>query len=102
MVQVINVHPLDVQERIKRGERLQVVDVREDSEVAEGKIPGAMHIPLGQIPERISEVDPNREAIMVCRSGGRSAKACEFLIANGYTKVKNMLGGMSAWSWDVE
>lgn len=102
MVQVVNIHPLDVQERIKRGEVLQVIDVREDNEVAAGTLPGAKHIPLGQIPYRMNEIDPNREVIMVCRSGGRSAKACEFLMANGYSKVKNMLGGMTAWFWDVE
>ncbi|GMA64259.1 rhodanese-like domain-containing protein [Alicyclobacillus fastidiosus] len=102
MAQVVNVLSLDVQERIKRGEALQVIDVREDNEVAAGKIPGAKHIPVGQIPDRMDEIDPHRQAIMVCRSGGRSAKACEFLMANGYSNVKTMMGGMTAWSWDVE
>ncbi|GMA60335.1 rhodanese-like domain-containing protein [Alicyclobacillus fastidiosus] len=102
MAQVVNILPLDVQERIKRGEALQVIDVREDNEVAAGKIPGAKHIPVGQIPDRMNEIDPNRETIMVCRSGGRSAKACQYLMANGYSKVKNMMGGMNGWSWDVE
>lgn len=102
MGQVVNLLPLDVYERIKRGNALQVIDVREDSEVAAGKIPGAIHIPLGQIPDRIHEIDPNRETIMVCRSGGRSSKACDFLMESGYSKVKNMMGGMNAWSWDVE
>lgn len=102
MAQIVNILPLDVQERIKRGESLQIIDVREDSEVAQGKIPGAKHIPLGQIPARVNEIDPNREAIMVCRSGGRSGRACEFLMQSGYQHVKNMMGGMSAWSWDVE
>lgn len=101
-MQVVNILPLDVYERMKRGDNLQIIDVREDAEVATGIIPGAKHIPLGHISERLHEIDSNRETVMVCRSGGRSAKACEFLMSGGYSKVKNMMGGMNAWSWDVE
>jgi rhodanese-related sulfurtransferase len=102
MGNVMNIHPLDVYERLKRGDELQIIDVREASEVAVGKIPWAKHIPLGQIPDRLNEIDPNKETVVVCRSGGRSAKACAFLMSAGFSRVKNMMGGMNAWSWDVE
>ncbi|MDP9727105.1 rhodanese-like domain-containing protein [Alicyclobacillus tolerans] len=99
--QVQNILPLDVQQRLKNGEKLQIIDVREPSEVATGKIPGAKNIPLSQLPHRLNEIDQRKEAIMVCRSGGRSMQACQFLIGQGY-QVKNMMGGMLGWNWDVE
>lgn len=88
--------PEDINEQLKSGISLSIIDVREDEEVAEGMIPGAKHIPLGDIEDRLDEIDKDTEHIMVCRSGGRSTKACEILISNGY-KVQNMVGGMIAW-----
>ncbi len=78
-----------------------MIDVREDDEVAQGKIPGAKHIPLGEIPERLDEMDKNNHYYMVCRSGGRSSKASKFLQHEGYD-VTNVDGGMQAWDGDVE
>jgi rhodanese-related sulfurtransferase len=99
---VINILPLDVKERLARGEKLNIIDVREDEEVATGKIPGAKHIRLSEIPNRLHEIDPHAETILVCRSGNRSSKACEYLMSQGYRHVKNMMGGMRAWEGDVE
>ncbi|WP_042150081.1 rhodanese-like domain-containing protein [Paucisalibacillus sp. EB02] len=82
-------------------EKVNIIDVREDVEVATGIIPGAKHIPLGQIPERLEELDENEHYYMVCRSGGRSSNACQFLIQNGYN-VTNMLGGMLDWEGEME
>ncbi len=99
---IMNILPFDVEQRLKDGEKLQIIDVREPSEVATGKIPSAMNIRLSEIPERISEIDPNQEAIIVCRSGARSASACEYLMNRGYLKVKNLMGGMLAWDGDIQ
>lgn len=88
--------PEELNDEIKKGKQLSIIDVREDDEVAKGMIPGAKHIPLGQIEERLQEINPNEEHIMVCRSGGRSGRACEFLDSHGI-QVKNMVGGMIAW-----
>lgn len=88
--------PEELHEAIKNGNKVSVIDVREDEEVAQGMIPGATHIPLGELPDRLKEIDPKEEHIMVCRSGGRSGRACEFLQQQGY-QVKNMVGGMIAW-----
>lgn len=95
------IKPLEVKEKLENNEELSIIDVREDDEVAQGKIPGAKHIPLGEIPDRLDEIDENREHIMVCRSGGRSGKATDFLESKGY-KVKNMPGGMLEWEGKVE
>ncbi|WJE15617.1 rhodanese-like domain-containing protein [Halobacillus sp. ACCC02827] len=83
------------------SEALNIIDVREDEEVAEGKIPGAAHIPLGFIEERAVELDKDTPYIMVCRSGGRSGRASEILMSKGFD-VTNMEGGMLAWEGPTE
>ena len=88
--------PDELHEQLKNGKKLSIIDVREDDEVAQGMIPGAKHIPLGDIENRLDEIDKDTEHIMVCRSGGRSTKACQILMSKGY-KVQNMVGGMTAW-----
>ncbi|WP_167568725.1 rhodanese-like domain-containing protein [Brevibacillus migulae] len=93
--------PSDVHERLQNREDIVVLDVREPDEWEEGHIPQAKHIPLGVLPERMDELDPDKETIVVCRSGGRSGKACEFLASKGY-RVVNMTGGMSKWFGEVE
>ena len=76
----------------------QFIDVREPDEVAEGTLPGTVNIPLGTLPDRIGELDPNRRAVVLCRSGGRSTQACTFLVANGFGDVINLDGGMLAYT----
>jgi rhodanese-related sulfurtransferase len=91
----------EVNERLKQGEILHLIDVREDDEYAAGRVPGAKHIPLSKIPERLHELDKDKEYIMVCRSGNRSGMASEWLNERGY-HVKNMVGGMLDWTGDIE
>ena len=76
-----------------------VIDVREDAEVAQGKIAQSKHIPLGQLQSRVGELEKykSKPIIMVCRSGHRSAGACGILSKNGFTDVYNLAGGMIAW-----
>ena len=88
--------------RLDRGEKFQFIDVREPHEYEIAKIPGAKLIPLGDLPKRVSELDPNTEVIAHCKMGGRSAKACDFLRASGFKNVKNMIGGITAWSDKID
>lgn len=88
-------------EKLTDGEALNMIDVREDDEVAEGIIPGAKHIALGELPERLHELDKDQHYVMICRSGGRSGNACHFLSEQGYD-VANMVGGMLDWEGEVE
>lgn len=97
MSEIVTIEPAEVKRRIDQGEKLHIIDVREDEEVAEGMIPGAKHIPLGQLPERYGEIPRSGEVVLVCRSGGRSGRACEYLQSLGVSGVKNMTGGMLAW-----
>ncbi|WP_102344957.1 rhodanese-like domain-containing protein [Bacillus sp. Marseille-P3661] len=92
--------PDEVSKKAKEGD-VSIIDVREHDEVAQGKIPGAFHIPLGEIESRLHEIDKDTEHIMVCRSGNRSGIAAQFLKDKGY-KVKNMIGGMLNWKDRVE
>lgn len=75
----------------------QFIDVREPDEVAGGSLPGAMNIPLATLPDRVAELDPARRTVLLCRSGGRSTQACEYLVANGFSDVINLDGGMLAY-----
>lgn len=83
------------------GKPLNIIDVREPEEVATGKIPGAVNIPLGLVEARMDELDQSKEYIIVCRSGGRSGRATQFLASQGYN-VSNMQGGMLAWEGKTE
>lgn len=96
-----NILPQEVQRRLERGEKLNLLDVREHDEWESGHIPGAKHIPLGSLGERYKELDLAEETIVICRSGNRSALACEYLASMGY-KVVNMQGGMIEWTGNIE
>ena len=74
-----------------------ILDVREDWEYAEGHIPGAVLLPLGSIPDRLSEIPQDKTVVAVCRSGNRSGQATQFLRQQGFDNVHNMEGGMIAW-----
>lgn len=73
-----------------------ILDVREDDEFALGRAAGAQHIPLGRLPERIDDLDPDTDYYVICRTGGRSARAAEFLVGRGYSAL-NVAGGSGAW-----
>jgi rhodanese-related sulfurtransferase len=85
-----------IQDTNDRRIRDQILDVREDFEVAEGMIPEALHIPMGDLNARLNELDRSRPVIVVCRSGNRSARVADALNTAGYT-ADTMTGGMTAW-----
>nr|WP_051621135.1 rhodanese-like domain-containing protein [Paenibacillus sp. UNC451MF] len=87
--------------KIQNNEPVFVLDVRESDEWESGHIPGATHIPLGQIARALNELKSSQETVVVCRSGNRSRMACEYLSSFGYNVV-NMKGGMSDWTGKVE
>lgn len=91
----------DVNQAVKlmNNDESIVLDVREDTEVREGKIQGAKHIPLGQLDKRIAELEKSKSKpiLVYCRSGNRSAHACSTLTKNGFEQVTNLSGGFMAW-----
>jgi adenylyltransferase/sulfurtransferase len=85
------------------GDDIQLIDVRQPDEFAFASIEGAKLIPLGEIPSRSGEIDPTRETVIHCKMGGRSARAIEFLRQSGFQgDLKNLVGGITAWSNDVD
>lgn len=97
----MSIPSLSVQElkaELDSGKSLFLLDVREPDEVALGAIPGVVPIPMGQVAERLSEVPHNQDVVVICRSGGRSGRITETLLASGYSQVRNLSGGTMAWS----
>ena len=95
--------PTELKQRLDNGDDIQIVDVREDNEVAIGRLPNSIHIPLGQILGRMKDIDPNRETVVHCKSGGRSARAIEVLQRSGFEgKLMNLKGGILRWSDEVD
>ncbi|WP_338777769.1 rhodanese-like domain-containing protein [Metabacillus sp. FJAT-52054] len=94
------ISPSEVQEKLQNGENIELIDVREDEEVAEGIISKAKHIKMGDIPARAGELDKEKEYIFICRSGRRSENVAAFLQEQGY-KVVNMTGGMLEWKGET-
>ncbi len=96
--------PAELKARLDRGDRLTLVDVREPFEWEIGNLApqGARLIPLGELAERFGEIAPGEEIVLHCRSGGRSAKALEFLRGRGYERLHNLVGGILRWSDEVD
>ena len=91
-----------LKKRIDAGEDLFVLDVRNPNEFQICRIPGTVFLPLPELPNRFAEVPKDREVIVHCKSGMRSAKAIEFLKSQGYTKLVNLTGGILAWAEKVD
>jgi len=95
--------PLEFLERRGSGADLTLLDVREDWETTLAPVPAEIvHIPMGQIADRLAELDPHRETVVICRSGGRSKEVAHFLDAQGFASVYNLAGGILAWSRDLD
>ncbi len=93
----------ELKTRLDQGDDIQIIDVREPNEYEIGKIPNSKLIPLGQVLNRMNEIDPERETVVHCKMGGRSAKAIDALHRSGFQgKLMNLQGGITAWSNDVD
>jgi adenylyltransferase/sulfurtransferase len=97
-----DIDPVEVKAKIDRGDPFVLIDVREPHEYQICRIPHAKLIPLGDLPKRVNELDSADEIVAHCKSGVRSAKAVDFLKQAGFRKVRNMKGGILAWSDKVD
>ena len=97
-----DIDPVEVKAKIDRGDPFVLIDVREPHEYQICRIPYAKLIPLGDLPKRVNELDSADEIVAHCKSGMRSAKAVDFLKQAGFRKVRNMKGGILAWSDKVD
>ena len=103
VTQIPEISVTELKQRLDSGEDIQIIDVREAHEVAVASLPNTTHIPLGQVLNRMSEIDPDRETVVHCKMGGRSAKAIEALKRSGFKgSLMNLKGGITAWSNEVD
>jgi adenylyltransferase/sulfurtransferase len=96
------IEPTEVKAKLDRGDDFLLIDVREPHEYQICSIPGAKLIPLGDLAKRMNELDSAKEIVAHCKSGVRSGKAVDFLRQAGFKKVRNMKGGILAWSDKVD
>lgn len=93
----LEITAVELKQRLDRGDKLRIIDVREPNEYQINRIPGSQLIPLGELPRRYAELDPEDELVMQCKVGGRSAKAADFLRTVGFKHVLNLKGGILDW-----
>jgi len=93
---------LELKQKMDRGDNFVLIDVREPHEYKIASIPGSKLVPLGEVPKRLDEFDKNADIVIHCKSGMRSAKACAVLRQNGFQHVRNVVGGILAWSDKVD
>jgi sulfur-carrier protein adenylyltransferase/sulfurtransferase len=92
----------ELAQRLKEGNHLRLIDVREPHELEISHLEGAQLIPLGQLAARMSELDSAEEIVLFCKAGTRSARALELLASAGFKKMKNLKGGINAWAREVD
>ncbi|HMK08479.1 MAG TPA: molybdopterin-synthase adenylyltransferase MoeB [Anaerolineales bacterium] len=97
-----DIEPEELRDRLARGDRLRLVDVREPHELEISRLPQAELIPLGTLAARMHELDSADEIVFFCKSGGRSARAVELMAGAGFRKIKNLRGGINAWARRVD
>ncbi len=97
-----DITPLEMKSRLERDPSLLLLDVREPHELQISAIKGAKNIPLGEVAQRMSELDSAEEMIVFCKRGSRSARAIEILFSAGFKKMKNLKGGINAWAEEVD
>jgi adenylyltransferase/sulfurtransferase len=96
------ISPKELKARLDKGDKLVLVDVREDWEYSLAKIEGSVLIPLGTLPQSLAKLTKDSEIIAICHHGMRSADATNFLLQQGFPNVKNLVGGIDAWSTQVD
>ncbi len=99
----LEITPREVHDRLQRGADLLLLDCREPEELRLARLQGAQHVPLRDIPAHSAQLDAERETVVLCHHGVRSAKAAAFLRDQaGFTRVRSLRGGIDAWSREVD
>jgi rhodanese-related sulfurtransferase len=102
MAVVGDIDPIELKERLMRGDDLRLLDVREPEEVAIAPFPDALHLPMNEIPSQIQTLDAAAEWVVVCHHGIRSAQVAMYLARMGFERVANLTGGIDRWSLTVD
>ena len=102
MPQIPEITPREQKTRLEGAEPPLLLDVREPEELAIAQLPDALHIPMGDVPARLSELEPEREIVVVCHHGIRSAQVAIYLVGAGFERVSNLAGGIDAWAAEAD
>ena len=102
MTRATQITPTDLLERLDSGELWQILDVREPWEIEIASVAGTMNIPMGEVPDRYDELSACRQIAVLCHSGVRSGRVADWLLDNGFENIANIVGGIDAWSVDVD
>ncbi|MDX1412160.1 MAG: rhodanese-like domain-containing protein [Nitrospirales bacterium] len=92
----------ELKDRMDKGDKVFLLDVREPHEYSIAKIEGSVLIPLGELPTSLEKLDQETEIVALCKMGMRSADAVMFLLQQGFSNVKNLVGGIDAWSVEID
>ncbi len=92
----------DLKDRLDKGDKIFLLDVREPHEYSMAKIEGSVLIPLGTLPTSLDQLNTEDEIVALCHRGMRSADAVGFLLQQGFSNIKNLVGGIDAWSIEVD
>jgi rhodanese-related sulfurtransferase len=98
---VPNITAGELADELKSG-RVTLIDVREPSEFSAGHVPSAVSLPLGGLPQSAAELDHDAHIVVICQSGRRSVRAGKRLLKAGFTDVRNVVGGTSAWQGKLQ
>lgn len=93
---------IELKKELSSGKELVVLDVRTPPEVALGRLESCVHIPLQELNQRLDELDKEKDIVVYCKSGGRSRRAIEVLQNHGFKHLRNLTGGITAWSFEVD
>jgi rhodanese-related sulfurtransferase len=93
-----DISPSELKGRLERGDHPFILDVREPWEVALARLDGAINVPMGDVPARLCELDPDGEIVVFCHHGIRSAQVAAYLAHQGFDRVRNLTGGIDAFS----
>ena len=92
----------ELKDRLDKGDKVFLLDVREPHEYSLAKIEGSVLIPLGELPTSLEKLNQDAEIVALCKMGMRSADAVMFLLQQGFSNVKNLIGGIDAWSVEID
>jgi rhodanese-related sulfurtransferase len=102
MAVIGEIEPVELKRRLIRGDRIDLLDVREPEEVACARFPGARHLPMADVPSHVDELDADAEWVIICHHGIRSAQVAMYLARMGFGQVTNLIGGIDRWSLTVD
>ena len=94
--------PKELKAKLDENADIVLIDVREDWEVSKGQIPTSKHIAMNEIPDELDQIPKDKPVVFICRSGGRSEAVTQWVAAQGYENVINLVGGVKGWQTEVD